>query len=208
MTEKMQVETSSRKRQASISEEEEVLCGKKPKKPAAEGNDEGFEPEDMLAWLTLDEETVTELSKVLEPDEASSWSALDKCNFKVRFIDNPYISPVIVQSSSAYVTINGNEESCGSSFSDSESSVMASVDRCSVARSSITECSGEFIGSDATEVLGRVEGSGGGDAQEGLIDGCDLFDVDVGDEDMWEKFLGEDLLGGPLESEPVNVFAE
>ena len=48
---------------------------------------------------------------------------------KVRFIEDPYTSPSIFQTTpSSYVTINGNEESCGSSFSDWDSSVMASVD--------------------------------------------------------------------------------
>nr|GMD55792.1 Protein SON like [Ipomoea batatas] len=64
---------------------------------------------DMIAWLNLDDDTMTELSKL------------------VKFIHDPY-SPTVIFKSSAYVTINGNEESCGSSFSDQESSVMASID--------------------------------------------------------------------------------
>ncbi|XP_057787662.1 uncharacterized protein LOC131004912 [Salvia miltiorrhiza] len=76
----------------------------------------------VASWLVVDDETTSELSEFLELFEGPPPP------FRVRFIDNPYSSPVVVQSSSAYVTINGNEESCGSSFSDSDSSVMASVD--------------------------------------------------------------------------------
>ncbi|KAL6558573.1 hypothetical protein OROMI_018923 [Orobanche minor] len=73
------------------------------------------------SWLFVDDETAMELSKLLDLSEKAP-------PVKVRFTDDPYSSPVIFQSSAAYVTINGNEESCGSSFSDSESSVMASID--------------------------------------------------------------------------------
>lgn len=76
----------------------------------------------VASWLVVDDETASELSKLLDLFEAPPPP------FRVRFIDNPYSSPLIVQSSSAYVTINGNEESCGSSFSDSDSSFMASID--------------------------------------------------------------------------------
>lgn len=183
---------------------QEKLGGKKDRAPARNE----VEEEDMLAWLTLDEETVMELSKLLDPSQAAWSSALEHCNFKVKFIDNPYTSPpVVVQSSTAYVTINGNEESCGSSFSDSESSVMASVDRCCCVRSSVVaeECSstGEFGcgGAWGSDAIGLGEGNG--DASEGAsveeIDGCDWmetgFDVDLCDDDMWEKFLGNDLFG-------------
>ncbi|KAI3447128.1 hypothetical protein Pfo_003793 [Paulownia fortunei] len=80
-------------------------------------NNESF----ATSWLAVDDETAMELSKLLE-------SFGTQPPVRVRFIDNPYSSAVICQSSSAYVTINGNEESCGSSFSDSDSSVMASID--------------------------------------------------------------------------------
>ncbi|KAJ1400669.1 hypothetical protein SESBI_29360 [Sesbania bispinosa] len=58
-----------------------------------------------------------DLLNLLEPSEAA-----------VRFIDDPYSSLLVFQSSSSYITINGNEETCGSSFSDSGTSLMASVD--------------------------------------------------------------------------------
>ncbi|MED6216471.1 hypothetical protein PIB30_008171 [Stylosanthes scabra] len=44
-----------------------------------------------------------------------------------KFVEDPYSSLVVVQSSSSYVTINGNEESCGSSFSDTGTSLMATL---------------------------------------------------------------------------------
>lgn len=196
---------------------QEKLAGKMDRAPGArniEVEEEAEEEEDMLAWLTLDEETVMELSNLLEPSQDAWSSALERCNFKVKFIDNPYTSPpVIVQTSTAYVTINGNEESCGSSFSDSESSVMASVDRCCCVaeeKSSAVaeECSssGEFGdggGAWGSDAIGFWEGNGGGYAEgvfvKEIIDGCDWmetgFDVDLCDDDMWEKFLGNDLFG-------------
>lgn len=79
--------------------------------------------DDILAWISVEEETVGELMMLLDDAEKSRPMAE-----KVKFIDDPYSSAMIFQSSSSYVTINGNEESCGSSFSDSDSSVMASVD--------------------------------------------------------------------------------
>lgn len=102
------------------------------KKLRTEG-DGNEDQDDVMEWLTLDDQTVTELSELLaaSSSSSSSWedsSSAQQFNFKVRFIEDPYMTPVIFQSSSAYVTINGNEESCGSSFSDSDSTVMASVD--------------------------------------------------------------------------------
>lgn len=76
----------------------------------------------VAAWLVVDEKTASELSELLDLFE------VPPSPFRVKFIENPYSSPVVVQSSSAYVTIDGNEESCGSSFSFSDSSVMVSVD--------------------------------------------------------------------------------
>ncbi|XP_022965986.1 uncharacterized protein LOC111465706 [Cucurbita maxima] len=78
---------------------------------------------DILAWISVEEETVGELMMLLDDAEKSRPMAE-----KVKFIDDPYSSAMIFQSSSSFVTINGNEESCGSSFSESDSSVMASVD--------------------------------------------------------------------------------
>ncbi|CAK9326709.1 unnamed protein product [Citrullus colocynthis] len=79
--------------------------------------------DDILAWISVEEETVGELMMLL--DDAEKSRPMEE---KVKFIDDPYSSAVIFQSSSSYVTINGNEESCGSSFSESDSSMMASVD--------------------------------------------------------------------------------
>ncbi|XP_039036551.1 uncharacterized protein LOC120173441 [Hibiscus syriacus] len=95
--------------------------------------------DDVLACLSTDGEgcktdAMSELLKLLDESvEYTSSSSSTTCStasygVKVRFSENPYSSALVFQSSSSYVTINGNEESCGSSFSDSESSVMASVD--------------------------------------------------------------------------------
>ncbi|XP_039051006.1 uncharacterized protein LOC120192283 [Hibiscus syriacus] len=90
----------------------------------AELNDEGGECET---------ETMSELLKLVD-DSAEVTVSASSCTSsptsygtRVRFSDNPYSSALIFQSSS-YITINGNEESCGSSFSESESSVMASIE--------------------------------------------------------------------------------
>lgn len=90
----------------------------KRQRPAA-----GDMDDDILAWISLEEETVGELMMLLDDEEKSR-----PVEEKVKFIEDPYSSAVIFQSSSSYVTINGNEESCGSSFSESDSSMMASVD--------------------------------------------------------------------------------
>ncbi|KGN60561.2 uncharacterized protein LOC105434536 [Cucumis sativus] len=79
--------------------------------------------DDILAWISLEDETVGELMMLLDDEEKSR-----PVEEKVKFIEDPYSSAVVFQSSSSYVTINGNEESCGSSFSESDSSMMASVD--------------------------------------------------------------------------------
>lgn len=79
-------------------------------------------------------DSMSELLKLLEDDSAEAISTTSVSSsptsygMRVRFSDNPYSSALVFQSSSSYITINGNEESCGSSFSESESSVMASVD--------------------------------------------------------------------------------
>ncbi|XAR67164.1 hypothetical protein NMG60_11013624 [Bertholletia excelsa] len=143
------------------------------------------EEEDVETWLCIDdEEAASELAKLLEAEAESPAAA------KVRFIDDPYSSPVIVQSSS-YVTINGNEESCGPSFSDWECSVMASVDigrqrhRLQPAEESaswssyfaVAACGGEKEGVARWDVRGTDSS-----------DSCDLGD------EMVARFLGEALM--------------
>lgn len=71
--------------------------------------------------LTVDDDMAIELSKLLE-------SFGTPPPVRVKFINDPYSSIVMFQmTSSDYVTINGNEETCDSSFFDSDSSVMASI---------------------------------------------------------------------------------
>ncbi|KAM7256431.1 hypothetical protein ACFE04_012172 [Oxalis oulophora] len=78
----------------------------------------------VAAWLLEDDDDgVNELTKLLETADTTS----NDDKRVMRFIDDPYSFSMIFQSSSGYVTINGNEESCGSSFSESYSSLMANL---------------------------------------------------------------------------------
>lgn len=161
---------------------EHTTTGKRAK---MQNDDEEEEEGDMMAWLSLDDEKMTELSKVLDPDTASFQQS-----FRVRFIENPYIPPVIVQSSSGYITINGNEESCGSSFSDLDSSAMASVDRGSLNGILFEAIKGKGVawGSDADEAGGWMEENGDDVASWS-------WGKQMDDEANCGKFLGEDLFG-------------
>ncbi|PON50470.1 hypothetical protein PanWU01x14_223350 [Parasponia andersonii] len=92
--------------------------------------------DDIFAWLLVDDDGTgapasDQLVELLDAAAAEEDHGCPSSGAapKVRFIENPYSSPLIFQTlPSSYVTINGNEESCGSSFSDWDSSVMASVD--------------------------------------------------------------------------------
>nr|GMD52586.1 Protein SON like [Ipomoea batatas]GME03873.1 Protein SON like [Ipomoea batatas] len=152
---------------------------------------------DMMAWLNLDDDTMTELSNLLDPDTTSSQQ-----DVRVKFIHHPY-SPTVIFKSSAYVTINGNEESCGSSFSDQESSVMASIDMGGVTGAFegwARKDNGCAWGPDADEARGWVVehddmGLGnffGFEMDSGDWPGCY---IDAPDEDsMWVKFLDEEFI--------------
>ncbi|CAN6862058.1 unnamed protein product [Brassica oleracea] len=80
-----------------------------------------------------DEYTSDEIMQLVESSSPTT-NVYDGTNFsgeesfRVRFTDDPYAVPVVVQSSTGYITINVNEESCGPSFSDRNASAMASVD--------------------------------------------------------------------------------
>lgn len=225
------MEETNRKRQLGGSEcgfeaVESKTSSKKPRTPAScEVTEENAavdqEREDMVAWLSLDPDTVAELSDLLD----SSGTATPSPGQPVKFVDDPYSSLVIFKSSSAYVTINGNEESCGSSFSELDSSVMASIDMGSV-RGLVRKLSGKLYvnggGSEEEEGLrGWLEER---DFVEGIfaksLSGCDLFGTpppsrynyenDGGsgsgggggggggelEDEMWMEFVGEDLFGG------------
>ncbi|KAL8102572.1 hypothetical protein AgCh_027186 [Apium graveolens] len=165
-----------------LTEEEQHFPGKRPRTPASQEEDEG----DMLAWLNTDDETAIELSKLLDTEFVSSPAS------KVKFSCTPYSSPEIFQASAAYITINSNsDESCGSSFSESDSSVMASVDlgclSFDVWRCGVVEEGGAW----GEEEVAREKLSG--DVGCGQMEGGDCgFDFD---DDMWARFLGEDFVG-------------
>ncbi|XP_059637053.1 uncharacterized protein LOC132279138 [Cornus florida] len=156
----------------------------KRRSPATSDDTESNEDDD---WLSIDAETINELTKLLEMTSP----------VKVRFVDYPYSSPLIFQSS--YVTINGNEESCGSSFSDSESSVMASVDMGAVNIGPVEAFSGWFPSveggawiSDDEVARGAVEENV---HQAFSIKGMSGSDCCYYDDDdyMLARFLGENI---------------
>ena len=125
--------------------------------------------EDILAWLSAEDDTVSQLMELLDGDDDED--AVEKSS--VRFVEDPYSSPLVFQSS--YVTINGNEESCGSSFSDSDSSVMVGIGR----------LVGGGVAWGSSEVAaGEIKGS---------ADGGDVFDWHESDGEVLATFLGEDF---------------
>ncbi|KAF5748477.1 hypothetical protein HS088_TW04G00431 [Tripterygium wilfordii] len=156
-----------------------------PSEKESESN--GEVGEDIMAWLSIDDETASELLKLLDADSETSGAA---GTTRVRFIDNPYSRPLIFQSSTSYVTINGNEESCGSSFSYSESSMMASVDARGINLSRHL-LSGEGkavgIGSQVEDIGGEWEWNEEARGWEAVED-CVEIDWD---DDMLARFLGE-----------------
>jgi hypothetical protein len=79
--------------------------------------------------LNADEKPMSAPSYMEEDDDDELFNLLQEdWEEAVKFINDPYSSLLVFQSSSSYVTINGNEESCGSSFSDFGTSLMASID--------------------------------------------------------------------------------
>lgn len=127
-------------------------------------SDGGYD--DIFHGLSIDEDTVNELMKLLEEEIASPT--------KMRFINDPYSSPSTFQPSFPFVTINGNEESCGSSFSDFDCSVMASIDVTNIKPEHILASTGEFLGCsmECGSACGKVEWEW--------------------DEAMFERFIGND----------------
>ncbi|KAF5743054.1 hypothetical protein HS088_TW09G01116 [Tripterygium wilfordii] len=181
----------TRKRQA---EEDLASTESSPRKCRSvcpsEGKSEsnGEVGEDIISWLSIDDETASELLKLLDPNSETCGAA---ATTRVRFIYNPYSRPLIFQSSSSYVTINSNEESCGSSFSHSESSMMASVDArgINISRHLLSdEGKAVRLGSQVEDIGGGLEWNEeearGWEAVEGY-DGIDWND------DMLARFLGE-----------------
>ncbi|GMI94883.1 hypothetical protein HRI_003157600 [Hibiscus trionum] len=147
--------------------------------------------DDVLAWLSMDEEgcntdAMSELLKLVDGSAertTSSTCSTASCGVKVRFSDNPYSSAFVFQSSSSYITINGNEESCGSSFSDSESSVMASVDMGGIVNWNVNVVNG------LEEIRGWLEEEDGG--AWGTSEGGTRWEWD---QEQLARFLGEECL--------------
>ncbi|GAB4853794.1 hypothetical protein Ancab_017988 [Ancistrocladus abbreviatus] len=200
------MEEASKKRQADESPEN---CSsiKKPKPPdllqttvLTVGDCDDF----FAGWST-DDETVKELMELLDPEHQPQATA----PFKVKFISYPYSAPLIYETSSTsyMITINGNEESCGSSFSDSDSSIMASVD---MGGFSIVNPQSIFGFNDGESggawgsieemprshaVADGEESVGGGDKKRGwdeIENECDVWDWM--DEEALAKFVGEEFV--------------
>lgn len=139
---------------------------------------------DILAWLSEDEDTVSQLMELL--DNASDNNTMAK----VRFIDDMYSAPF------SYVTINGNEESCGSSFSDLDSSVMASVDTRGLVGIGSNAFGFGFKSEEhdgacgSSDVVAREGSVASGEEVVRAMDGCDDFGWD---DQVLARFLGEDF---------------
>ncbi|XVE70605.1 hypothetical protein DITRI_Ditri10aG0084800 [Diplodiscus trichospermus] len=157
--------------------------------------------DDVMTWLSMEgceTDSMTELLMLLDDSTeattsaSSSTSSPTSCGMRVRFSDNPYSSGLIFQSSSSYITINGNEESCGSSFSDSESSVMASVDMGGILRTNVKVGSG--LGG-TSGWLEAEEGSTWGKSEEEargwMVDGEWEWEWEW-DEEQLARFLDEE----------------
>ena len=126
-------------------------------------NEDEYTPDEIMQLVESSSPTTTNTEGTNFPGEAS---------FRVRFIDDPYEIPVAVQSSSGYITINVNEESCGPSFSDSDASAMASVDASGLFRGCCLGFNGEKGGAWGANNVGASE--------------CEW------DDDLLARFLGED----------------
>ncbi|KAI4344512.1 hypothetical protein L6164_011729 [Bauhinia variegata] len=137
-----------------------------------------IDDDDVLAWLLMEgNESDCELLNLPEPVKDTG-----KGTVKVRFIENPYSSLLVFQSSLSYITINGNEESCGSSFSDSDTSMMASVDTSGLSLNASfgnVRCAAE---EERTREETWVSGEG--------VDGCDGF---YWDDQVLARFLDEQV---------------
>ncbi|EXB38841.1 hypothetical protein L484_027275 [Morus notabilis] len=172
-----------RRRSPENSEEEERETSPEAKRQQREDESDDV-GEDIMAWLSMEEyEEEEENRLIVELLEAEKGCAAEAN--KVRFTENPYYrstSPASVfqTTPSSYVTINGNEESCGSSFSDWDSSVMASVDM-----ASFSAAGSELFASGFTA---DMDGAWGGRAEEGFGGEWDGLDLD---DDSLTGFLGE-----------------
>lgn len=188
-----------RKRQAGEAADDggEDSAVKKPKPTEMRAGPDSADHDDddddcISAWLTLDDDAVSELLDLLEPAESSPSSSSSSAagaafNFKVKFIDDPYASPLVFQASSSFVTINGNEESCGSSFSESETTVMASIDTRGIGALRVA---GDEVGRGRVAEGGGAWGAGSGEARGCGMEGCDCG-FGVVDGDVVAGFLGE-----------------
>ncbi|GAV77685.1 hypothetical protein CFOL_v3_21156 [Cephalotus follicularis] len=175
------------------------ISGKKQRLTETLGDvDGGNFGEEILAWLSVDDETVGELMKLLETTTSTAannhQTPTTTAATRVKFINDPYSSLLISHSSSSYITINGNEETCGSSFSDSESSLMASVDMGGIVKFVNGGLSSGGWDPNQSAASGGVLVEESGAGFDSGMDGCDGSDWDFDwDDDTLAAFLGDDL---------------
>nr|XP_043626867.1 uncharacterized protein LOC122598341 [Erigeron canadensis] len=148
------------------------------------------EYESMLTWLFSTENDgedggAIDISKLLE---ASPEKPLPR---KVKIINDLTWHPSVHQTaSSSYITINGNEELCGSSFSDSDATHMVGI-------AGFYGCGGGLVVDDGAWDSAAEEARGWFDME---MDGDQMVDCLVNGEDgeylddqMLANFLGEDF---------------
>ncbi|WOH11268.1 hypothetical protein DCAR_0830749 [Daucus carota subsp. sativus] len=161
-------------------EEQDTFVEKRPKTLVKQEEDDG----DLLAWLNMDDDSAIELYKIFETEFVAPPP------FKLKISSTPFSSPKIFQASASYITINSNgDESCGSSFSDANSSVMASVDLGCLCFDSGKSGIMEHGGARDKVVVARESVSEGDGQMDGRKSGFDF------DDDMLASFLGEDFVG-------------
>nr|GFA36051.1 hypothetical protein [Tanacetum cinerariifolium] len=102
-------------------------------------NDDGYSPvngmltcqsqaNEMKSMLTWQKDETKGMLTCHSEFNGDGEAVTDEMLTQVKIVnDYPYWLPLKFQTSSAYVTINGNEELCGSSFSDSDTSYMAGI---------------------------------------------------------------------------------
>ncbi|KAJ7955888.1 Protein SON like [Quillaja saponaria] len=163
--------------------------------PVNDEDTDYFVGDNIVGYFSTNEnETVDDLMNLLEPEKDGELKTAGTVN-KVRFIENPYSSQL---SSSAYITINHNEESCGSSLSVCDSSMMASIYTSSLSitgnqalddREALEKWAPSFVVGEGSACTSNDETKreGGLVSRDGILDGCDGCDWDY---EVLARFLG------------------
>ncbi|XP_021807240.1 uncharacterized protein LOC110751118 [Prunus avium] len=146
---------------------------------------EGDQNDDILTLLFNEpDETLNEVMKLLD---AADNGVSCTTGAKVRFINDPY-SP----SSYFTVNVNVNEESCGSSFSELESTCMAGVDICGGGLGIGAEVMGLEFDRWLMEEANEEKGGACGVIEEAARGGGLDMEAEWDDAAL-ARFIGEDL---------------